>query len=297
MHMDDLITRIISGEVSPLPAASEGDWYREWTGHNLHLVDTLTMAAWGGALADRLAWVFVSGYQAAIRAAFYVDPVPGWLALLVSEDRDEPSQQVTVGLGTSGGVLQGVKTWVAACDHVDTLLVKAGRRPSVKLMEVAAGAPGVELTARSAPGFLPDLSQGKALFDGVVINPEHTLDPAALGRFGAGEALHVTIAVAGYMLSHICRFHVTDSGEQGTRGMIRQLASSLVAASDAQAIHPDSAETSGLLAQLDRDIQTLVPRFEALLSDNDADAAQRWQRDQRLVSMYSSSIQTGSAAA
>lgn len=298
MNIEDLITNIISGAVSPLPCADEAAWYKEWMGHNLHLVDPLTMAAWGGALSDRLAWVFVSGYQAAIRASCAIVNTPGWFALLVSEDRNKGEfPPVTMAPGSQGGALNGVKTWVAACEHVDELLVKLGTGASRRLVQVPADTIGVSLVSRSDPNFLPDLTQGRATFNDVRLASEWQRDPQALDRFGQSEALHVTVAVAAFMLSHVCRFHVKDSGEKGTRGMIRDLAGLLVEISQPDSARTQSAYISSVLARIDAGLKSIADRFVALLDDNDADAAHRYQRDARLVSMYSSSIQARAAAA
>ena len=43
------------------------------------------MAVHGGMLADRMAWVFVAGYQAALRRTFPDQALPRWAALAVSE--------------------------------------------------------------------------------------------------------------------------------------------------------------------------------------------------------------------
>ena len=45
------------------------------------------LAVQGGLLADRLAWVFVAGYQAALRRTFPDQGFSGWAAFAVSEDR------------------------------------------------------------------------------------------------------------------------------------------------------------------------------------------------------------------
>ncbi|MDA1076483.1 MAG: hypothetical protein O3A63_17255 [Proteobacteria bacterium] len=296
MNVEDLITRIISGAVSPLPCEDEGAWYAEWAGHNLHLLDPLTMAAWGGAMSDRLAWVFVSGYQAAIRSSCSIQNAPGWLALLVSEDRKKGEfPPVTIGHNDHGSVMNGVKTWVAACEHVDELLVKVGNGASRKLVAVPATAQGVGLEARPDPIFLPELSQGQATFQDVNLPRAWQRDPQALDGFGPSEALHVTVALTGFMLSHVCRFHVKDSGEQGTRGMIRTLAALLVEISEPAEM--SNTHISSVLARIDAGLKPIADRFAALLDNNDSDAALRYRRDAHLVSMYSSSIQARSAAA
>ena len=65
-----LVEDVLAGEIGTEEALDEAAWHRLWERDGLAGKTPLEMALAGGALADRLSWVFVSGYQAALHANF-----------------------------------------------------------------------------------------------------------------------------------------------------------------------------------------------------------------------------------
>ena len=100
------------------------------------------MAVQGGLVADRLAWVFVAGYQAALRRTFPAEVLHGWGAFAVSEDRrgDPPLPGVDYQQTKDEFVISGHKTWVAAVSCVEHLIIKAGRGARALLQFTSANA-------------------------------------------------------------------------------------------------------------------------------------------------------------
>ncbi|MDP6342951.1 MAG: hypothetical protein QF491_05405, partial [Alphaproteobacteria bacterium] len=73
-----LIERFLAGELAGTEAPDEAAWYGLWCGADLGALPPPIAALHGGLLADRLAWVFVAGYQAAVRSVFPEVPSTGW---------------------------------------------------------------------------------------------------------------------------------------------------------------------------------------------------------------------------
>ncbi len=180
-------------------ALDEAGYLALWLEHELHLAAPADAAYEGGLLADRPAWVFVAGYQAAIRAVFPEVEVAGWLAFAVSEDRDDPASHppLSARAEESEWLLSGSKSWVAQSRSVSELLVTARLRERTEIFRVSAQIKGLTLSHRQAPGFLAAMSQGYADFDE---SPGARLDaPERRKLFGSAEAIAMMIATAGYL--------------------------------------------------------------------------------------------------
>ena len=87
MGIDGWLERLENGSIATAVSVNEAAWRGTWTKYEVDKLDTVSMAFMGGALADRLAWVFHSGYQAMMRRAFPFCPIDGWASYLVAEDR------------------------------------------------------------------------------------------------------------------------------------------------------------------------------------------------------------------
>ena len=148
----------------------------------------------GGAAATDFPWIFMAGYQAAIREVFQPG-VNGWLAYAATEDRND----TLPGLSISDGALYGSKTWVAGSDSVSHLVTTLRGDHGRRYFLVPRS--GVRLERR--PGddrFLGALSQGIAHFEGT---RDHTeLHPENVRAFASAEARYVHLAY---------RAHVTDT--------------------------------------------------------------------------------------
>ncbi len=154
------------------------------------------MAIAGGAAADDFAWIFMAGYQAAIRETFGWDLPRGWLAFAASEDRSGEKPPLTL----SDGRLSGWKTWVAGSDSVSHLVTTAGRGPARQYFLVERA----HVTMQRRPGsdrFLGALSQGMAQFDSCTTYG--VLQPVDVAAFAAREARNVHLAYCAHVQAHV----------------------------------------------------------------------------------------------
>ena len=246
---DDIDSVLVDSE-----AAFKGIW-QSATG------DTpIVRAVSTGMRADRLSWVFISGYQGAIRLAFDAIPDKDWWSFAVSEDR---TGQLP-GVELTDGLLSGTKTWVAACDHVDGVIVTTAGQCYL----VPRDAEGAQFERYEVSSFLPDMSTGKV-----------TLKSADAGNviemkidFRLAEPVALMAASAGYLLREASRL--------GERSLLRR-----------------SEAIVGRLAELDQIDLTAISAIYSEVAEqgkvcarvaaNRGDASVNdWQQNGRLLSMY-----------
>jgi alkylation response protein AidB-like acyl-CoA dehydrogenase len=239
---------------------------------------TCDLAAAGGKCALDMACVFIAGYQAAIRAIFPDAKFTGWAAFAVSEDRSEtdPLPGLTARAEDDVIVLNGHKTWVAAVDHVKDLVVRAAGSDAGYYL-VPRAASGLSLERNPSPGMLPTLSQGKAHFDGVRLTSDHKLDDQQVERFGVTEAFCIYTAFA----AMACKL-----AEDARVDDVHELAVDLLG----QAASLDTSDAAGM-ATFDDGIQQLRRRMFATIFNGD----EGFERDQKLIAMYSKGIQARAA--
>ena len=181
--------------------ATEQDWYANWCEATRGAADPVALAAAGGAAADRLSWVFLSGYQAAVRHCFPEFAVAGWTCFAAAEPEAGPRCRLSIDGGRT--LLDGSKSWIAGAGCVDHLVVMVGERDTCEFVGVDRSAAGVSIELPRKPSFLADMSQGVAHFDRVVIAAENRIQqPQRARRFRAAEPLFVLIALNACLAQH-----------------------------------------------------------------------------------------------
>ena len=240
--------------------------------------DLLAMAVTGGLLADRLAWVFVGGYQSAIRRTFMHEVFSGWGAFAVSEDRkgQPPLPGVTVQGSAQGEVVSGYKTWVACSDSVEHVVIKAGSGAHARYFNLHRATPGLTLSSKQAVaksrGFLAEMSQGIAHFQNVAV--AQALDDTEVARFGIRETLYIYCAFCG----HAGQFYSNRVDVEVCAELIRRLGALL------ENLPTDQIGLDELKA-VDAAVQNLLGQISP-----EAGGA-NWAKDSRLIAMYSPGIQ------
>jgi hypothetical protein len=254
--------------------SDEAAYLQCWMQNVAQQQDPALMAVKGGMLADRMAWVFVAGYQAALRRTFADQVLPGWAAFAVSEDRrnDPPLPGVDYQQSNGEFVVSGHKTWVAAVDSVEHLIIKAAKGERALYFNLPRKSQGLEFSARAA-SFLGEMSQGSAHLNAVRLPKDAALDTSEVAQFGVREALYIYLAFLGYAGQ---RWSQAVSPED-CLGLIRRLSQAL-------------AEATLPVAEV-KAIDTYVQKILRDISPVAAADNERWDKDQRLISMYSPGIQ------
>jgi alkylation response protein AidB-like acyl-CoA dehydrogenase len=277
MDLPELLDALLERRVVPASSPTEADYHRLWLEHKIGTEDPFVTAAIGGALADRLAWVFLAGYQSTIRRCFPDLPAkPGWSAFVNTEDSSGrlPGTELTGEPGQRR--LNGWKHWLAAADHADRLLVSA-RQEHTPFLVLHRDTPGVRIETYAPASYLSELVQGLVQFEDVHIAEDQiTGDERTFPTFRASETAYVRAALFAFMLSHGRRLG----------GSATLLAGALAGLLEMQAILqlplPSEAAVVALLGADDH-CQLVAVEFEELIEVRDQPLYERWRRDARLV--------------
>jgi hypothetical protein len=218
--------------------------------------------------------VFVAGYQAALRRTFPDQAYSGWAAFAVSEDRrgDPPLPGVDYQRLENGFAISGHKTWVAAVNSVEHLIIKAGAGERALYFNLARSTQGLEFSSRPA-SFLGEMSQGSAHLSEVNLGIDAAIDARAVAQFGQREALYIYLA----FLAYAGRIWLRDGAQDDCLILIQRLDQALAES------HLPLAEVKALDIAVQSILSAIAPKAGA--------ANERWAKDQRLISMYSPGIQ------
>ena len=233
-------------------------------------LDSLTaQAAQGGLLADRMAWVFVAGYQCALRHTFAELPAEGIAAFAVSEDRkNDPPLPGVKSLQHNGGVqVSGYKTWVACSASLSQLVIKADRGEAANYYCIERATKGLSLTDKHG-GFLAEMSQGVAHLDNVVVTTP--LDASQVAHFGLRETLYIYMAFCAWAGKLVAQTERCERLIQRLATLVENL--------------PANLEGLAELKEVDHAVQSLIAEVPER-------ATPAWGKDQRLISMYSPGLQ------
>lgn len=258
----------------------EGGFYSAWQqvctdADGQLLADEAALALAGGGLADRLAWVFVSGYQAAVRRCFpELVTGSGWTCLAAAEDRGGPG--CTLVPSGDGLLLSGEKSWIAGAGNLESLVVSVGAGASRRFAGVGAADAGVSIELPRKPGFLGEMTQGVARFAAVpvlgVVN-----EPARGLWFRGAEPLYVMLA-----LNACLRSRAMDAGNGQLLGRAE---AAIEHGRTLPAVLADKeAILAGLVEMRSLTGQTLAAAAEAVRGSPSLAAS--WQADAKLFAMF-----------
>ena len=177
----------------------------------------MVRSIWGGFLCDRLAWVFFSGYQGAIRQLIPDLPDDTVAAICITESGGNHPRAIQTRLthDHSGYRLSGQKQFITGAQNADLLLVAASEgitagRNRIRITRVDRKTAGVTLSPMQPLAFVPEIRHSKAHFDNVHISADRLLAgdgyTSIIKPFRTLEDLHVTGAVLGFLLGIGRRF-------------------------------------------------------------------------------------------
>ena len=278
MDLQQLVTGILAGTTAPESSPTEADYHAAWLDHRVGEEDEFMTAALGGALADRLAWVFVAGYQASMRRSFPALPREnGWCAFVNTEDRTGTYPGTTLTGEPGNHRLSGWKGWVAAADHIDHLIVTAShnQRP---FMLMRRDQPGVRIVSGGPPkAYLSELVQGRAHFDNVAISETQIIgDARTFPVFRSAESAYVRTALSAFMFSHARRLGAPPALIGGALDALFACAAIL------QLPLPSDTAAVAMLGSASH-VVALALEFESLIAQKDQALHQLWVKDRRLI--------------
>jgi alkylation response protein AidB-like acyl-CoA dehydrogenase len=246
-----------------------------------HTSDPWESAVRGGAIADRLGYAFVAGYEAALTA------------LVPSRDRRTPAALCATETGGAhpraiatvieDGALRGEKTFVTLGTHAEELLVLAktgddGDHARLALVSVSRDAPGVSVTPLRETPFVPEIPHASLRFDGV---REYEALPGDgwtdyVRPFRTIEDAHVHAALLAYL-------GATGMRCGWPREVAERAASLLASIRTITIADPSSSLTHVALAGAIELSRALVRDAEPHWDRAPDDERMRWRRDRALL--------------
>jgi acyl-CoA dehydrogenase len=286
-----IMSAILQAPVAaPAPINDFAAWERIWKKIVPCWEAPIDRALAGAQVADRPAWVFAAGYQAAIQALLPAMPSDQVAALCISEAHGaRPARiqtRLTAADGETGGRLDGTKTFVSGAGQADFLLVAASAgtptdgRNRLRMVMVPANRAGVRITPLPDLGFVPEMPHGRVEFDAVAVGDDALLPGdgyiRAVKPFRTLEDIHVTGAFLAWWASVGRRSGWPDA-------ILERLLALMVAARTLALAPPLEPSVhlalGGLLSQVARVRDEASPLWLRV----EPRTRQRWLRDQKIL--------------
>jgi alkylation response protein AidB-like acyl-CoA dehydrogenase len=227
MLPDSLLDRLLARPAQPVACIDVGAWWpvhrqlaRAWPA-------PIERSIAGGLAADRAGWAFAAGYQAALRALVPSLPDEAVAALCVTEEGGNTPKAIRSTIRDAGAgriIVEGHKRWTTLGPASGVLLVAAidaredarasarldapagaspGPRPTIRVVSVPTGAPGLALRPMPDTRFVPEVPHAQVDLAGVVLD-EAALMPGDgydgyVKPFRTVEDVHVSAAVLAYL--------------------------------------------------------------------------------------------------
>jgi hypothetical protein len=266
---------------------SVAEWRSAWQSPGPGTRDPVASAIAGGFAADRVAWAFTSGYQAALRALVPSLPSGALAAFCVTEAEGNRPRHVrtTITPQPDGSLrIDGCKRWatlgpVAAELLIVGALAGAGdaARPALRVARVVLPAPGLQVTGMPATPFVPEVPHAGLQLNNLRVSAAALLPgdgyDAYVKPFRTLEDLHVTLAVLAYLLREA-------RARRWPTPFIEPLVAALVLLAALAAEDPLAAGTHVALAGALQLAHQLYAQAQPLWQADATDpAAIRWLRD------------------
>ena len=289
MKLLDLL--LASGGKGPECPAFPG-WLPVWTAvQEWHADCSPFVAGVAAALqADRLAWAFFSGYQAAIRSAF-----PGALsaatvaAFCVQEPGRKISEITTTLEEQAGGLLlQGHKGWLLAGPEDCVLFVlarRAGRSKgpgSLAVVSVPFQAEGICRGPVRVQAMVPELAHAEVSFDAVSLPASRVLAGDGYADYAKPFRVREDICVTGCALAYLFA-----EGRAATwpAPWAQRCVAAIAGLESCSRLDPDDARTHILTAGALSFAGAVIRESGQHWRDNQVAARERWQRDRSILDL------------
>lgn len=294
--LDELVSELAAlarsgGSGEPAPDTLDA-WWSSVRPATARWSEPVDRAIARGARADRVAYAFATGYQAALRKLVPALADDAMVSLCITEEKGNHPRAIETRLtpdGASGGFrVSGRKRWATGSPQALELLVaaRAGEngdgRPELKLVRVRGGAPGLTIEPMHGVAFVPEIAHGSVTLDDVAVAASDVLPGDGYERyvkpFRTLEDVHVAAALGAHLLALAFRF--------GWPHEIRErLLAHLVTARALALADPGSGAThlalAGLFAEQGRLLLAIEPCWELA----DPATRSRWERDSALLSV------------
>ncbi|MFN0161467.1 MAG: acyl-CoA dehydrogenase family protein [Burkholderiales bacterium] len=271
------------------PVQTVDAWWPRQQGRIVGASSTIEGAVMGGYAADRVAWAFGAGYQAALRQLDPTLPEEQVACLCVTEAGGNTPRAIASTLTPDGAGfrLDGHKKWstlgpAGACLIVVARLVdgETPARPTLKAVRVTAGQPGLRVVTMPPPRFVPELPHAEVHLEGVQIAADAVLPgdgyTAVVKPFRSIEDIHVSAAVLAHLLREARRLAWSATWMAECAATLDSLVN--LAGSDPLGTATHIALEGALIATN----RLYAAADLSFAASSDSGAAARWARDRSL---------------
>ncbi|UJR78460.1 acyl-CoA dehydrogenase family protein [Sandaracinus amylolyticus] len=293
--LHEVMTRVLRPLDPPLAFERASDWWEDHLEATRYFERPVDRAIAGAARVDRLGFAFAGGYAAALRALVPDLPADAPASLAATEQGGAHPRAIETTLTREGDgwTLSGRKNWVTlgAPGRTDGLVLviarlakPSGDRPELRLVRVAASAPGVTITALGEMPFVPEIPHAALALEGVRVRDEDVLPGDGydqyLKPFRTVEDLHVHAAALAWLLAIGARARWPHEVRE-------QMLAALIATRSLTEADPSAPEThvavGGVIAATRGVIEACEPCWTSV---DDATRA-RWVRDRAIFGVAS----------
>ena len=291
--MHAAITHCLQAATAVPATDTLAQWLPGWRQRVATGADPMTLALHGGFAADRMAWAFAAGYQAALRALLPGSGPDEVMALCLTEstgNRPRDLRCLATEQPDGGWLLQGEKSWSTFGTAATTLLVVAvqggegaepGSHPRLLALRVPPGTPGVAVHGQAPTSLVPELPHAKLALNGALLPAEARLPGDGFSDYGKPFRTLEDQYVSAAILAWLLREARARGWPEGLRERLAATLAVLAAVADSP---PDAATThvalAGALAWA-RELHAEVQPLWAATPDDPA--SQRWLRDAKLL--------------
>ena len=288
------IDACLRGDTRADAVETVAQWWPNWQACTAAHASTIERAMAAGFAADRVAWAFAAGYQAALRALVPDLPDDTLAAFCVTEESGNRPRdiQTTITHCADGAIsISGAKRWTTLGPDSTLLLVvgrevgagaSAGDRPRLRIARVPSDTPGLMLVAMPATRFVPEVPHARVMLSEARL-PTGALQPgdgydAFVKPFRTLEDTHVTAAVLAYLLREA---RARDWPAELRERIVATLSALVAVAADASDSPANHVALEGTL----RWAHQLYDQAGPLWASAADEATARWRRDAPLFAV------------
>jgi len=289
--MSHVLTRLLATAPDLIPVASLPAWRARLDEATSDLTTPADRALVAGFVADRVAYAFAGGYEAALarltRGRLDTARARRPTSLCITEEGGGHPRAVktrVTELPDGRLSITGRKQWATGAPLADVLLVAASTgtdaagRNRLVLVAVDAHAAGVTLKKMPDPPFAPELPHAQVELDGVLVTRDDVLPGDGYDEyvkpFRTIEDIHVFLALVGHV--------IRGARSYGPRELVERAAAAALALRELAEMDASAPETHVALAGALELGRSLLERADEAWKSAPDDVRARWERDRSL---------------
>ena len=286
--VNEVISRLFEISYQSTRNLSITQWKMLFDNERANWQNSIDQALLGGALADRTAFAFSSGYLSALRLMFPDFLHDGFASLCVTEEEGNHPKAIKTTLTNRDGqwVLNGLKTFVTGGSDAEQLFIAATTdvvvdgRQQIRVVRVLAGQQGMVVTELPTLPFVPEVSHATVRFENAGIDSSDILPgdgySGYVKLFRTIEDVHVSTAILGY-IARTAIFH------RWPEALIEQVLALILSHRQIGLMNPRSATTHLALAGARLQMEVLLEAVDSEWEKTDKNGYECWLRDKALL--------------